>query len=505
MSDPVHLEKELSLHSRLLKRAEEMAGVGHWRIDIKNNNSVFWSDEIFRIHGLDKKNGVPSIEDAIKAYHPDDRDFVNNIVAKAIELGENFTFELRIIRPNGDIRYVQSYGECDVDDNGKTEFIFGVFTDITDFKKRELESQEANDALNRIIENIPDFVFVKDNDFRIVEANSAFLSMYPKETRDKVIGTTTLEAYPPEEVKVFTANDRYALDNGYHEAIETVHFPGGEQKTLFTKKVGYQDKNGEKFLLGISRDITEIKETEDKLLQSNIELERFAYIASHDLQEPLRMVRSFTGLLQEEYSDRLDKNGLKYIEFATDAAARMQNLIEDLLQYSRLGVEDQDMHAVDCNKQIRLIKTQLSYAIEKSNATIESQNLPVIHANPVRFSRLLQNLITNAIKYSKDGEPPYVRIRCLEQDTHYEFSVKDNGIGIRSDYHDKIFNIFERLHGKEKYSGTGIGLAICKKIIDSIGGDIWFNSIENKGTTFYFTIPKYNNKAVEKDTNNATK
>jgi len=493
MADKFDIEKELAFHVKLLQRAEEMAGVGHWRIDIDDNNAMFWSEEIFRIYGLNKDDGIPQLEDAINYYHPDDKEFVQDIVTKAIEHGESFTFELRLIRPNGDLRYVQSYGECDLDERGKTKSVFGVFKDITSFKLREKEIEQNNDDMQRLIENIPDFIFVKDNDYRIIQANNAFLKLYPDEIRDNVIGTTTFENYSAKQVAVFTRNDRIALDEGYHESVETITFPNGDVRTLFTKKVGYQDAHENKFFLGISRDITQIKKTEDELIRSNSELERFAYIASHDLQEPLRMVRSFTSLLQDEYADSLDETANQYINFATDGAIRMQSLIEDLLEYSRLGTGDNNLKIIDCNEIMELAIMELNQAIKESGVIIEYDTLPTeITANSIRFMRLLQNLIGNAIKYSKADGTPHIYIKCEDTGPAYQFSIIDNGIGIRPEYTEKIFNIFERLHGKDKYSGTGIGLAICKRIVDNMSGKIWAKSIVGKGSTFYFTVPKQN-------------
>ena len=201
-------------------------------------------------------------------------------------------------------------------------------------------------------------------------------------------------------------------------------------------------------------------------MRSNEELERFAYIASHDLQEPLRMVRNFTGLLEAEYGESMDETAGQYMKFVTDAAERMQNLIADLLEYSRVGAENAGFETFDSNKTIKIVEDNLADEIEETGTKITAKNLPDIYANPVRFSRLMQNLIGNAIKYRAPDTKPEIKIACKDNKDHYEFSIVDNGIGIKKEYLDQIFVIFKRLHNKDEYSGTGIGLAVCKKIVE---------------------------------------
>ena len=232
-----------------------------------------------------------------------------------------------------------------------------------------------------------------------------------------------------------------------------------------------------------------------QLARSNEDLERFAYIASHDLQEPLRMVRSFTGLLEEQYADKLDDTAKKYIGFAYSSAGRMQELINDLLEYSRIGTDAEryeDMHLDDILSDVL---ENLQERIVESKAEISSDDLPTVHGNPVRMTRLLQNLIGNAIKYQPEDENPKIHVYSAEKDDLWLISVSDNGIGIEEKYSQKIFEPFERLHGKSEYSGTGMGLAICKRIVEDFGGTIWVTSgqglgKDNRGVTFSFTIPK---------------
>jgi signal transduction histidine kinase len=228
-----------------------------------------------------------------------------------------------------------------------------------------------------------------------------------------------------------------------------------------------------------------------ELTASNAELERFAYVASHDLQEPLRMVSSFLHLLEKKMGPQLDETNKQYMDFAVDGAERMKSLIQDLLQYSRVGTNKDALDNVDCNEVVASVSTVLSVAIKESGATIQSANkLPVVRAVPAQMLQLFQNLIGNAIKYRRVAAPS-VEIGSTDKGKFWEFYVKDNGIGIESRFFEKIFIIFQRLHNKTEYSGTGIGLSICRKIVEKHGGIIRVESEPGNGSIFYFTLPKH--------------
>ena len=224
------------------------------------------------------------------------------------------------------------------------------------------------------------------------------------------------------------------------------------------------------------------------LARSNEELERFAYVASHDLQEPLRMVSSYTQLLAKRYKGRLDDDADEFIAFAVDGASRMQRLIADLLAYSRVGSRNEAFARTDCAAAFETACRNLTASIEESGATVTRDDLPTLHADPAQLVQLLQNLIGNAVKYRSD-EPPEVHVSCEQKNGECFFGVKDNGIGIDPKYADQVFVIFQRLHTREEYAGTGVGLAICKKIVERHGGSIWIESQPGEGTTVWFSIP----------------
>jgi len=233
----------------------------------------------------------------------------------------------------------------------------------------------------------------------------------------------------------------------------------------------------------------EINNLNKRLKLSNAELEQFAYIVSHDLQEPLRMISSFTKLLERDYKSKLDDNADDYINFIIDGVLRMQQLINDLLEYSRVKSVMAEHEHVDLEKILGTSLKNLQLALEENNAQITYDPLPEADVNPSMIGQVFQNLISNAIKYRSE-EDPEIHISCMEKDQELILSVKDNGIGISPKNLGRIFTIFQRLHTRDEYEGTGIGLAITKKIIDQHGGRIWVESKLDKGSTFYFTFPK---------------
>ncbi|MBD3268143.1 GHKL domain-containing protein [bacterium] len=226
----------------------------------------------------------------------------------------------------------------------------------------------------------------------------------------------------------------------------------------------------------------------DDLQRSNKELEQFAYVASHDLQEPLRKISNFTELFVKRYPDLVDEKAQKYVAYILDGAKRMQQLIHDLLEYSRAGRMNVEQQEIDCNILAEQIKKDLSKLITKHKVKVEIGPLPVVWMNRTGLYQVLQNLISNAIKFNH-AEKPWVRLSATKEAREWIFRVEDNGIGIESKYAERIFIIFQRLHTREEYTGTGIGLSVCKKIIKQRGGRIWFESQPGQGTKFFFTIP----------------
>lgn len=252
-------------------------------------------------------------------------------------------------------------------------------------------------------------------------------------------------------------------------------------------------------VLRSGEDVTERKQLEreiarraEELARSNTELEQFASIASHDLQEPLRMVASFLQLLEQRYKGKLDSDADDFIAYAVDGANRMQALINDLLTYSRVDTQGKPPEPTDCNEVLNRVLINLRVVIEESGAVVSRDELPVIMADDVQIGQVFQNLVGNAIKFRSD-EPLRIHVGVKRKNGYWLFSVDDNGVGIDQQYADRIFRIFQRLHTREEYPGTGIGLAVCKRIVERHGGHIWLKAKSGRGSTFCFTIPDKEN------------
>ena len=236
-------------------------------------------------------------------------------------------------------------------------------------------------------------------------------------------------------------------------------------------------------------DITARQRAQDELRRSNADLEQFAYVASHDLQEPLRMVASYTELLGQRYQGRLDEKADKYIHYAVDGAKRMQRLVSDLLAFSRVGSQGKKLVPVDATMVLQRVQETLRRPIREAGATVELGPLPAVMADETQLHQLFQNLIGNALKFRSD-RPPRIVVTATAQHQRWVFAVADNGIGIEMQYADRIFQMFQRLHSLGKYEGSGIGLAIAKRIVERHGGTIWLESVPGSGTTFFLTLPK---------------
>jgi two-component system sensor kinase FixL len=259
--------------------------------------------------------------------------------------------------------------------------------------------------------------------------------------------------------------------------------------------VGEAEQGGEVFYVGILRDVTEreraIRVRElliEQLTASNEERGHFAHVASHDLREPLRMVSAFSRLLAQDYGESLDERGREYLSLVVSATGQMQELLDDLVDFGRLGSEAERASWFSTGDSIALVLETLGDPIKESSATILVDDLPRIHGNPIRFQRLMQNLIGNALKYVAEGIEPRIQVSAAKENGFWRFSVSDNGIGIDAHHHEQIFEPFKRLHGKSRYHGTGLGLAICRKIVAGFGGAIRVSSCPGKGSTFSFTV-----------------
>jgi PAS domain S-box-containing protein len=377
---------------------------------------------------------------------------------------------------------------------------WGTQRDITETKKANEELQRIQFRLATLLSNLPDVVLYETGGGKeFISENVMELLGYPASRfmKNRNFFNTIMH---PGDMKIMEAKTKAWIEAGRPGVLNTefrCRRADGTYIWLEDHMISVKsDKEKETdSMAGVLINVTEHKSIEEKLKQladklssSNRELEQFAYVASHDLQEPLRMVASYIQLLQKRYKGKLDSDADEFIDYAVDGVVRMKTLINDLLIYSRVNTQELPLEPVDCNKVIEQIKHNLSTSISECGAKIVSETLPTVYANSLQLTQLFQNLISNAIKFKRDVQP-VVEITSKKTADEWLFSVSDNGIGIESEYADKIFIIFQRLHNFNEYPGTGIGLAICKKIVEKLGGHIWVESEVGKGSTFNFTIP----------------
>jgi PAS domain S-box-containing protein len=362
--------------------------------------------------------------------------------------------------------------------------------DTTDRKRRTAEEQLQRASLyaRSLLEAGLDPLVTISRKGKITDVNTAterFTSM----CREQLIGSDFSEHFTePEKARQVC---QQAFEQGtVRDYPLAIRDKAGRTTDVLYNATVYKNPAGEiEGIFAAAREISERKRFEEELKRSNAELQQFAYVASHDLQEPLRMVASYTQLLAQRYLGKLDSDADEFIGFAVDGAKRMQNLIEDLLAYSRVGTREKVPRLCESEQIARSALKNLSVAVEESGASIEIADLPEIKCDALQLETVFQNLIANAIKFRNKDKPCVIQISARQEGQNWIFWVKDNGIGIEPRYFKRIFQVFQRLCTREEYPGNGIGLAICKKIVERHHGRIWLESQAGAGTKFYFTIP----------------
>jgi len=396
------------------------------------------------------------------------------------------------------------------DDDGQIVGIFAAARDITDLKRAEDSLLESEVRYRTLFEKMDEGFCVAEMiydakgrpiDYRFVEINPTF----EKHTGfQNALGKTIRELVPDHDQHWFEIYGRVAR-TGESNRFENIAKAMGRFYDVFAFPVG----DAEHRMVGILfKDITEqrraetaLREAHDmlehrvaertaELTRSNRELEQFAYVSAHDLQEPLRQVRAYVSMLKERHSDKFEGKAARYFDFVYDGAARMSDLVSGLLEYSRIGARERRREAVSCNAAFEAGLANLKVSVREAHAQITRDDLPTVAADPTQLTQLFQNLVGNAIKFRRDGVRPEIHVGCRHEGNARVLYVRDNGIGIDPEHHEKVFQIFQRLHGRDKFAGTGIGLAICKKIVEQHGGRIWIESRPGDGSTFCFTLPE---------------
>lgn len=364
-------------------------------------------------------------------------------------------------------------------------------------KETEAAMRDSEERFRQLAENIREVFYIHDRTGRDLEyVSPAYEDIWGRRCEDVYADPTAWISaiYPDDRERVEEAWWRKCATGGYSEEYRMLR-PDGSIRWIWDRSVPVRDKDGDVYrIVGIAEDITrrkrdeqELKDAAAALERSNEELEQFGYVASHDLQEPLRMVTSYLQLLERRYRGKLDADADEFIHYSMDGAQRMQQLISDLLLYSRLGTRGEAFSPVDSNEVIADVLRNLKVLIAQERAEVTHDDLPKVTVDRGQVVQLFQNLVGNAIKYHGD-EAPKIHISAAKSTGGWVFSVRDNGIGIDAKWSGRIFGMFQRLHTPDEYSGTGIGLAVCKRIAERHGGTIWFDSEVGKGSTFSFSI-----------------
>jgi PAS domain S-box-containing protein len=390
---------------------------------------------------------------------------------------------------------------------GEFAYMIGYGIDISDIKNLQNLLSKTEKQNNLILQSSMEGIVIIDEDCTISFWNSKAEKIFGWSAKE-TIGKNLPNLIFPKENGCFEINDFFKKIEKTGHVNETLDLPAikkdGKTFPIELNLITVNDQDYKFKYFVYIRDITSRKEKEDKiqmqneiLKRQNTELEQFNYIASHDLQEPLLTIIGYSELLQEEFNEKLNDEGKLFLNFINNSANRMRFLISGLLEYNRIN-KNSELKTLNLNQIINDVTEDLSALIKESNATIISETLPTIQCYPIFIRLLFQNLISNALKFRKENIDPVININTQETDEYWEFEVKDNGIGIEELYFEKIFQIFRRLHTSEEYSGYGIGLAHCKKIVDIHNGDIWIQSDVNQGTSFFFSI----SKNINNDTKN---
>lgn len=368
-----------------------------------------------------------------------------------------------------------------------THFVV-VKEEITERKQTEEKLFESEERFKTFMDNSPAVAWMKDSGGRYIYLNRNYRERFCPPEHDWT-GRTAFDVWPEERAWALWEYDRQVLSSGQPLIKTEEMLERNGTGWWWNFRFPFFDAVGKKYVGGIGIDINEQRRLLNEVQRSNQELQQFAYVASHDLQEPLRMISSYMQLLDRKYKGQLDEKAETYIRYAVDGAARMQKLIEGLLAYSRIssGITKQ---MVDTNLVLAAALANLEQAVRECDGTITGTSpLPTVAGDETMLIQLFQNLIANALKYRKPDASPQVQVAAHRQETQWIFSVTDNGIGIDPQHRESVFQIFRRLHTREEYPGTGIGLASCKKIVELHDGHIWVESEPGKGSTFHFTLP----------------
>jgi PAS domain S-box-containing protein len=468
-----------------LRLALELGRLGTWDWHIAENQVIRTGHE--QLFGLASGSFPGTYESFLACVHPEDREPVEEEVARCLTSRQEYRQEYRVVWPDGSVHWIEGRARFHCDEFGNPVRMLGVVQEIT--HRKLIEQHKAR--FGALFEAAQDAVLIADDDRRYIDANPAaceLLGLPPEQLRGRRVEEFV------EEVRGVDVRQAW-------QHFQTAGVQRGECRirradgTLFEVEYSAKTNFSPGLHLSILRDVTERKRAEQalarqaaELRRSNADLQDFAYVTSHDLQEPLRTIASFAQLLGQRYHDRLDEQANEFIDYIVSGVHRMKTLIDALLHYSQVvNGEPAPLLPVRLADVVHAATMNLQGVIEESHSRVTYGELPTVRGSHLQLVQLFQNLIGNAIKY-RGADAPEVSINAESHGGEWIISVRDNGIGISREHLDRIFGVFKRLHGRE-IPGTGIGLAICRRIVERHGGRIWVESAPGAGSTFYFTLP----------------
>lgn len=490
-----------------LARAQRVARLGSWEWDVVED-TLTWSDEMCRLYGIEPGCDL-TFEQYVDLVHPDDRQKAEAAVREAFKKRQAFSFDHRIVRADtGEVRILHGEGEVQTDEGGRVVKMFGTGRDITEMRQAEVELRESERKFRLLAENMSDLILLQDRAGKLLYVSPSSIRILGHEPHE-LVGRSVFDLIHPLDADQFRTSTFEEMLEGktYAGSLVRAYTKEGSLIWLeFASKRVVADNEAAEEILTSGRDVTERIQAEDdaaryrgELEKRNRELQDFAYVASHDLQEPLRKIRAFSDLLEEDYGDRLDEEGIGFLERVQDAASRMSTLISELLAFSRVTTRGGRFSETDLNEVVAGVLSDLEVALKEADVDLEVGPLPTLAADPLQMRQLMQNLIGNAIKFRRADVRPVIRVtgRILQKEitsrtgTHpvCRLEISDNGMGFESKYADRIFTPFQRLHHQYKISGTGMGLAICRRIVERHDGTISAESAPDDGATFVVELP----------------
>lgn len=513
------LLQDMMASDQLHKQAQAITHIGNWSWDI-TTNQVTWSDEMYRIYGLEPQSEQITFQRFMQLIHPDDREKRKLEISESLETLQAADYYLRIVNPDGKVKMLKGRGEIITDSQNRPVMYNGTCQDVTTEYLLNKDLQEKEKNFQQLINNAPDGVIVINKESIITLWNPKAEQIFGWKSEEVIGKPLSATIIPPGSREAHEKGISRYLQTGVphvlNKTLELVACKKNNETCYISLTVSESTQGGEIAFVAFIRDISKQKEIQQELVhktrllefkneelkQTNKELESFNYAASHDLQEPLRKMQIHTSRIMEKSYD-LPKPVLNDIEKIGKSSARMQQLLEALLDFSQNTQRSQDTEPVNLHLLIEEIKSNFITDIEEKNVTINMGKLPVLRVVKFQFLQVFLNLFTNAIKYQRPGVSPVIDIEYhpvysnditintpLSQQKFICISVSDNGIGFQQEYADRIFDLFIRLHHRSEYSGTGIGLATCKKIIQNHNGIIKAGSIPGKGSVFYIYLPE---------------